>query len=214
MDGYATVKDIRRQGDGTYNVSVEVGNGYGCELMEFVLLDAFFEEVMPDIGETDEETIGLLELLSEATEAYRSACASFAYSPCSHMALRKKLLSKRFSAVASDRAIEVIRDHGFINEGQIALRRAELMAEKLWGKTRIIAKLREELFEDSALEDAAEYLSTVDFSENCARVIEKKYPILPVERKEREKMYAALSRIGFSSSDIREALKTVQERSE
>ena len=214
MDGYISVKDISRRSDGTYTVSVEVGNPYGCEIMEFILLDRLFDEVSVGIGNIDGEKMGLLELFSEVTGAYGSACASLAFSPCSHKALRKKLLSKRFSAEACDRAIDIIRENGYINESAIALRRAELMVEKLWGRTRIIAKLREELFCEAALRDAADYLSEVDFSESCLFVIEKKYPSLPGDRKDREKMYSALARLGFSSSDIREALGKLQDRSE
>lgn len=212
MDGYISVKDISRQGDGTYMISVKVGNAYGSETMEFVLLDRFFEDLEIEIGEIDGERMGLLELFSEVTEAYESACASLAFSPCSHKALKRKLLAKRFSAQACDGAIDIIREKGYINESAIALRRAELMVEKPWGRTRIISKLKEELFCESALADVSDYLAEVDFPESCASVIEKKYPEVPADRKEREKMYSALARLGFSSSDIREALRIIQDR--
>ena len=213
MDGYISVRDISRRGDGTYRVSVEVGNRHGREEMEFVLLDLLFEEIGVEVGEIDGEKMGLLELFSEVTGAYGSACASLAFSPCSHKALKRKLLSKSFSGEACERAIDIIREKGYINESAIALRRAELMVEKLWGRTRIISKLREELFCESALSEVFEYLAEMDFSESCLCVIEKKYPSLPCDRKEREKMYSALARLGFSSSDIRAALKKLQEKS-
>jgi len=53
----------------------------------------------------------------------------------------------------------------------------------------------------------SEYLDTVDFSEICAAVIKKKWGSFPSDRAEAQKAAAALTRLGFTSTDIREAIR-------
>ena len=65
----------------------------------------------------------------------------------------------------------------------------------------------EEGFSDECLDGVREYLSEIDFEELCAEHIEKKYGEVPTDRRELEKMYAALSRYGYSGSEIRSAIK-------
>ncbi|MBP3375733.1 MAG: RecX family transcriptional regulator [Clostridia bacterium] len=117
---------------------------------------------------------------------------------------------KGFSRSASEAAVELCESKGYIDESALATRRAELMVAKPWGRTRIFAKLREEGYSDAAMEAVAEYLDEVDFSEGCEKVIEKKFTCVPKERREREKMYASLSRLGFSSADIKAAISRIK----
>ena len=207
MNGYATVKDITLRDDGNFLVAIEVGNGYGSESLEFVLMPEILDEIDIRIGEIDGECLCTLETGDAITRAYVSACNSISYSLCSHKALRRKLISKKHSPDAAARAVELVRKRGYINENELALRRAELMVEKLWGRTRICSKLMSEEFDDEAMSMVRDYLEEIDFGERCAEVIAKKYPVIPSERRERDKMYAALLRLGFSSTDIREAIR-------
>jgi SOS response regulatory protein OraA/RecX len=124
-------------------------------------------------------------------------------------ALYRKLIVKGFSKEAGREAIEIVRLRGFVDEEDIALRRAELMVGKLWGRTRILKKLFEEGFPGKVIEHVSESLEDIDFAENCARAIEKKYSFIPKERQERDKMYAALIRLGYSSSDIKRAMANI-----
>jgi SOS response regulatory protein OraA/RecX len=49
-------------------------------------------------------------------------------------------------------------------------------------------------------------LSEEDFSSHCADVIRKKYREIPEERGARQKMTAALMRLGYDMEHIREAV--------
>ncbi len=206
MSTGAIVKSITRRGDTSFLISVEVTSNCGRETVEFAILDELYESLDLSYGDDVSDILPTLDAHSETTAAYMSACASFAYVPSSVKALYRKLIRKGFSKESSAQAIEIVYSRGFVDEGAIARRRAELMVSKLWGRSRIVRKLREEDFPDTIIKRVLSSLDEVDFAENCARVIEKKYSSLPRERKEREKMYASLIRLGYSTADIKEAI--------
>lgn len=210
MRGCASVKGIIRRADTTFCVSVEVSNGSGCEKVEFVILDELFDGLELDMGDIDEDELYELDRAADVTAAYMSACASFAYTQGSLKSLYRKLIQKGFSKESSSMAIDIVESRGFVDEDDIAARRAEIMLSKLWGRSRILQKLREEGFSDVVIRGALESIENVDFAENCAKAIEKRYWQIPAERHEREKMYASLVRMGYSSSEIKKALSLIQ----
>lgn len=214
MKDIIEVRSITRTQDGRVSVGVCVENDFGRERCEFVLLDELFCELGIQKGEIDKALLCEMENFSQVTAAYCSACSSFAYSQSSLRALFRKILQKGFSREVCEAAIHIVRSRGFVDEEQIASRRAELMLDKLWGKSRIIMKLREEGFPDSAIKAAMDGVCEIDFAENCARLILKKYRGLPEERHQKQKMYVALARYGYSGSDIKEAVRVLSERYE
>ena len=177
------LKEIRHRDDGLFLVSVEVGNEFGSEQIELVILEELFEEITIEKGYIDTVQLDVLDKMAETTAAYRSALSSLGFVQSSHRALYRKLIAKGHSKTACECAIELVREKGYINESSLALRRAELMVEKHKGKSRIISKLHEEGFSKDALEDVKEYLLEVDFSASCAETIRIKYGEVPTDRK-------------------------------
>lgn len=188
-------------------VRVLVSNPSGSEEVEFLLMNAYVEKLSVKVGEIDSEMLPELEYFAEVSKAYSSACASFAFAPSSLSALFKKLRNKGYARDVCEEAIDCLKLAGFVNEGDIALRRAQIMVEKRWGRGRILLKLREEGFSGSALDAAIEYMDSVDFGAICAEHIRKKFGKVPEDPHERKLMYASLSRMGFSPSDIKLAVK-------
>jgi regulatory protein len=210
MGGSASVKSIIRRTDTTFCVSVEVSNESGCECVDFVILEELFDGSALDMGAIGEDELYELDRAADVTAAYMSACASFAYTQGSLKSLYRNLIQKGFSKESSSMAIDIVESRGFVDEDEIAARRAEIMLSKLWGKNRILQKLREEGFSDVVIKGALESIENADFAENCAKVIEKRYSQIPTERREREKMYASLVRMGFSSSEIKKAMSLIE----
>lgn len=192
-------------GDERVILTISVSNPSGSEETEMVLLTEHFREMGLSVGILDAEIMPELEYRSEVARAYFSACSSFAYTPSSLSVLERKLIQKGFPKDIASDAIASIKARGFVDEGQIALRRAQLCVEKRWGRSRVLMKLRDEGFVDHSLEAAREFLDSVDFAENCATLIKRNFGTVPEDRHERELMYASLSRRGYSTSDIREA---------
>ena len=206
-DAGVRITALSASGDDRVRVQVRVFNPAGSEEVEFLLLRRLSADMNLQVGELEPEILPEIEYWSEVTRAYFSACASFAYTPSSLKALERKLWQKSFERDVARDAVDLVRESGFVNEAEIALRRAQIFVTKRWGRTRIFMKLREEGFEESAMEQAKRYLDEVDFAENCAALIAKKYGSVPDDRHERELMYASLSRSGYSSADIRLAME-------
>ncbi len=203
---------LTRASDEAISVRVEIVGEGGQERHEFVLLEGFCRELSLAVGEIEAELVPELAYFAEVTKAYFAACASFAYIPSSLRALQKKLLIKGFARDVASDAIEELRRRGFVDESGIARRRAELMVEKHWGSTRILAKLHEEGFDESVLSETEDYLASVDFSSHCRILIEKKQTVpicgsSPEARHARDLLYASLLRMGYTASQIREAMK-------
>lgn len=191
-------------------VRVLISNPSGREEVEFVLMNLHVESLSLQIGETDEELLPELEYFAEVAKAYNSACSSFAFTPSSYSALTKKLLQKGFAKDVSSDAIDCLKKTNYVREDEIALRRAQLFVEKRWGWKRILAKLREEGFADGSMNLAKAFLDETDFAEICASHILKKYGRVPEDEHARTLMYASLSRMGYSNSDVREAIQLIK----
>ena len=200
------ITSISASGGEKVTVGVLVSNPSGREEAEFVLMNDHAEELGLAVGMIDEELLPEIDYYAEVARAYSSACSSFAFSPSSLRSLSKKLIQKGFERDVVADAIEVFRGKGVINESELAIRRAQLLCEKLWGKGRILMKLREDGFEDGVISVAIASLDEVDFASNCAELIRKRFGAIPQNRQELDKMYASLSRMGFSSSDIKAAI--------
>ena len=206
----ARINSIAPMGSERVVVRVTVSNPSGREEAEFLLLREHSENLELRIGAIEEELLPELEYYAEVARAYSSACSSFAFSPSSLRALLKKLLQKGFERDVASDAIAAFEKSGAIDEGEMASRRAQLLSEKLWGRSRILMKLREDGFEDGAISCAVCALEEVDFASNCAELIRKRFGSIPKERNELDKMHASLSRMGFSPSDIRAAMSLLK----
>lgn len=192
--------------DGCFNLRIDISGGGEVEKHEFVLLGELVSRLEIAQGEIECELMPEIEYCAEVTRAYFSACSSFAFAPSSLKGLERKLSQKGFETDVAKEAVEFISSRNLVDEADIAHRRAELMVKKLWGRSRIVPKLREEGFSDDTLKSLGEYLHSVDFERNCATLIEKKFAAVPEDRAERDKMIASLSRYGYSLSEIKKAI--------
>ena len=209
--GSIAITKIKRASDEAISIGVEISDGNNRQYQGFVMLDDYFSGLDLAIGEISRELMCDIEFWSGVTEAYFSACRSFAFAPCSLNALKRKLIVKGFDKGVAEQAIDRVKMIGFVDECDVARRRAEIFVGKLWGQTRILSKLREEGFGDEAADAVCDYLETVDMVELCTRLIEKRYGGVPEEREQRQRLSASLYRYGYSPSEIRRALSRLSE---
>ena len=168
-----------------------------------------FADLGISVGECDREEY---DRISEAAEIYRTlkkGLSLLSFSRCSKKALVRKLVSKGFSKErAIDASDELVRE-GYIDECADALREAEICISKLWGENRIRATLYEKGYPDEAVNAAMYSLEDngVDFVEICVERLERTTDAIPNDPKEKQKLIASLVRYGFSTSQIRDAIK-------
>ena len=193
----------------------EICGAHGSEKKSFLIPAECFDEV-EFLGcklpcEIDVETLEQLIHLDALANALHRAYGILAYGSCSHKKLMRKLIEKGIDRDISAEAVAIINEKGFIDENGLAIRVCEVCLKKFWGKSKIIQKLREEGYDEEAIDSAVEYLSDIDFSEQCALLIQKRYMKIPTDKYELQKMCASISRYGYCGSEIKGGIKIFNE---
>ena len=141
--------------------------------------------------------------------AIRRGMAMLGYGDQSARRLTYKLTAKGVEREIAVRAVAYLTDRGYIREDSTATLRARQGVEKGWGERRIREDLFALGFTREAVEEAMEDLSDVDWEENCALAIRKKYREIPEERHERQKLVAAMVRLGYHADTVKAALRSI-----
>ena len=158
-------------------------------------------------GPADERLEAELKRLDEHCRALRQARRLLGYSSNTAAGLVTKLRTRGSSREAAELAARTVLADGEVDETKDAIRLAELCVRKGRGKLRVAPELRQKGYSDEAVRKALESLDGLDFGEICAGVIRKKWKTFPKEPDARKKAVGTLARLGFTGSDIREALK-------
>ncbi len=209
---FASVVSISApEGRSELMVGVLFESAYGREeksyLVPLSMLDSVNISLKNIPYEIGEDTLDELIRCDATAHALHRAYGIISYGACSYRKLARKLREKGVQVDIAELAIEIIKDKGYIDEIYLAERACELCIKKYWGKSRILRKLREDGYCDEAIASAIEYLDMIDFSEQCASLIEKRYMQIPTDKYEMQKMFASISRYGYSGSEIREAVR-------
>ncbi len=171
------------------------------------LLPEQYGSLSPAVGEVTLAYAETLEGAGKLCDAIRKGMELLGYGAMSRRRLIQKLTVRGFERETAEEAVAYLYDHGAFCEETDALRFAEQGVKKLWGPRRIREDLFARGFDAEAVSVAMESLEDVDFTENCARVISKKYGEIPASPNEKKKMIAALMRLGYTSEQIREAMR-------
>ena len=123
--------------------------------------------------------------------------------------LASKLVAKGVDREIATRAVAYLIERGYIREECTAVLRARQGLNKGWGERRIEEDLFAHGFTREAVEEAVAQLSDVDWEENCASVIRKKYREIPAERRELQKLVAAMMRLGYDADTVKAALRSI-----
>lgn len=189
-------------------VNFELKDGENRCKERFLIPLSVYASLGLSAGESTQSVFESVERESKIYFAYRIALRASCYGVQSRKTLIRKLVTKGCEAEFARLAVERLVENGFHDEQALAVREAEICARKLWGRARIKSELAKKGFgEDEirqafyALEDAG-----VDFAQNCRELLEKKYLPFPTDKKEAQKIIAALVRYGYSVSEIKEAI--------
>ena len=190
-------------------VSVEISDGEHTQKERLVISSAQCADLSLKYGEADEKTYDTLLYASQIHTAVKQGLSILSYGICSENALIRKLISRGNSRDIAEIATEELKQNGYIDQDEDAAREAERGAIKLWGKLRITASLREKGYSDDSIRYALTYLraSGVDYIENCAVLIRRRWRKIPSDPIERKKMVAAVMRYGYTTDEIRAACR-------
>ena len=189
----------------------EISNGEDIQTEKFTVSVTQCADIGLKLGECDERLFDTVMYASMLNSAVNKALSMLNYGGCSERKLVRKLIDKGFSREISEEAVSELYTLGYFDPAENACREAERCVAKLWGRRRIIAGLKEKGYSDEAIRKALARLRRggVDYIENCAMLIRRKYRVVPSESNEIRKMIAAIMRYGYTLDEIKEAVERV-----
>ena len=159
--------------------------------------------------EIDEEELTAFEEAAGSRRAFNSALNSLDYRDHSEKEIRAKLMRKH-GAEYVDEAVEKLIELDLINDRRYAENYArELFEHKKFGKIRIKSELIAKGIASDIASDTVISLFEDEEPDNIQRIvdiIEKKYYNRMNDEVGRKKVFSALQRMGYTFSDIREAM--------
>lgn len=159
--------------------------------------------------EINKEELTAFEEAAGSRRAFNSALNSLDYRDHSEKEIRAKLLRKH-DADYVDEAVEKLIELDLVNDERYAENYAhELFEHKKFGKMRIKSELRAKGISADIANAAVEELFDEEEPDNIQRIVDiigKRYYNRMNDEVGRKKVFSALQRMGYSFSDIREAM--------
>ncbi|MGN0549833.1 MAG: regulatory protein RecX [Acutalibacteraceae bacterium] len=159
--------------------------------------------------EINKEELTAFEEAAGSRRAFNSALNSLDYRDHSEREIRAKL-ARKYGAEYVDEAVEKLIELDLINDQRYAENYArELFEHKKFGKIRIKSELIAKGIASDIASEAVNSLFEDEEPDNIQRIvdiIEKKYYNRMNDEVGRKKVFSALQRMGYTFSDIREAM--------
>lgn len=159
--------------------------------------------------EIDEEELTAFKEAAGSRCAFNSALNSLDYRDHSEREIRTKLLRK-YDADCVEEAVRKLVALDLVNDERYAENYArELYEHKKFGKMRIKSELRAKGIAADIANEAVDALFEEEEPDNIQRIVDiigKRYYNRMNDDVGRKKVFAALQRMGYSFSDIREAM--------
>ena len=187
-------------------VELEVAEGEECTRETLSLLAARLER-LPAVGEISPETVLELRREDRICAALGAGLRMLGSNGCSARHLIQKLRMRGYDPEVAGEATAILSQKGYLREEEGALREAEKGIAKLWGDRRILADLSAKGYTGSALKYAAARLRTEDGASRCAALIAKRRIRISADEAELRRLFASLTRYGYTSEEIRAALR-------
>ena len=209
-----TVLSVTPSGEGeTVAVVMALLNltGGKPQRVSFHLLVEQYAELGVKAGEISPETADVILDAGRLCGAIRRGLTMLDYGDQSARRLASKLAAKGVDKEIASRAVAYLVERGYIREESTATLRARQGVGKGWGERRVQEDLFAHGFTREAVEEAMAQLFDVDWEENCATAIRKKYREIPTERRELQKLVAAMMRLGYDGDTVKSALRKVMQ---
>ena len=207
-----TVLSVTPSGEGeTVAVVMALPNPAGGkpQRVSLHLLVEQYAELGVQTGELTLEAADVILDAGRLCGAIRRGIAMLGYGDHSARRLAYKLTAKGVDREIASRAVAYLTERGYIREESTAVLRARQGVNKGWGERRIGEDLFAHGFTREAVEEAMAQLSDVDWEENCAAAIRRKYREIPVERSDLQKLMAAMMRLGYDGDTVKAALRRI-----
>lgn len=199
------MKITAKQGKGT-KIHISIDGEYLLTVDE----DFWFSSGYVSGDEIDDGDLAAFKEAAGSRLAFNSAMFSLDMRDHSEKEIRQKLMRK-FDERSVDSAVEKLIGLGLINDRRYAeLLTRELFERKKYGKNRVRSELFRRGIASDIVSEVIESYEEENDSDNVEKIVDiirKKYYNKLVDEKSRQKVVAALVRLGYSFSDIRQAMR-------
>lgn len=198
------MKITAKQGKGT-KIHIHIDGEYLLTVDE----DFWFSSGFISGDEIDDGDLAAFKEAAGSRLAFNSAMFSLDLRDHSEREMRNKL-SRKFDENSVNEAVEKLVDLGLLNDRRYAENLIrELFERKKYGKNRVRNELFRRGIASDIINDVIEDYENENDTDNVKTIVDiirKKYYNKLVDEKSRQKVIAALVRLGFSFSDIRQAM--------
>ena len=199
------MKITAKQGKGT-KIHISIDGEYLLTVDE----DFWFSSGYVSGDEIDDGDLAAFKEAAGSRLAFNSAMFSLDMRDHSEKEIRQKL-SRKYDAHSVDTAVEKLVDLGLVNDRRYAeLLTRELFERKKYGKNRVRSELFRKGIDSDILNEVLEAYEEENEPDNVEKIVDiirKKYYNKLIDEKSRQKVVAALVRLGYSFSDIRQAMR-------
>ena len=160
----------------------------------------------------DEQLYDKLKSAADKTAALREASRMIGSGEKSRRELERRLKARKIPDSAAKWAVAVLEKNGYLDEESSCARIAEsAVASKHYGKRRVLEYLLSHGYEKGAAIAAIEAIPPDEYRAALEYNLEHKYPnAAECDIKERQKITAALMRLGFSGGEIADAIRDMR----
>lgn len=159
--------------------------------------------------EIDGEELTAFQKAAGSRIAFNSAMNSLDYRDHSVREMRTKLLRK-FDADSVNSAIERLTELGLLNDERFAENfAAQLFEHKKYGRNRIKTELFQRGIASDIINNVLDELFECEETDNVERIVDiirRKYYNKMIDENSRRKVFAALVRLGYGYSDVKQAM--------
>lgn len=198
------MKITAKQGKGT-KIHIHIDGEYLLTVDE----DFWFSSGYVSGDEIDDGDLAAFKEAAGSRLAFNSAMFSLDMRDHSEREIRQKL-SRKYDEQSVDTAVEKLLDLGLVNDRRYAEHLCrELFERKKFGKSRVISELYRKGISREIINEVLDEYEEENEPDNVERIVDiirKKYYNKLIDEKSRQKTVAALVRLGYSFSDIHQAM--------
>lgn len=198
------MKITAKQGKGT-KIHIHIDGEYLLTVDE----DFWFSSGYISGDEIDDGDLAAFKEAAGSRLAFNSAMFSLDLRDHSERELRNKL-SRKYDENSVNTAMEKLLDLGLVNDRRYAeLLVRELYERKKYGRNRVKNELYKRGIDSEIINEVIEEYENESEQDNIQTIVDiirKKYYNKLIDEKSRQKVVAALVRLGYSFSDIRQAM--------
>lgn len=157
-----------------------------------------------------EDDYFLMEHHAAFSRALARAKSILSYSGHSRADLISRLRHYGFDDGICEETADYAVSEGLVREDAQALHAADtFLRRKYWGRKRIQAELAARGYPADVIRDALDAIPAEDFARTLRLIIERKYGAPPADPGEKQKMVLSLLRLGYTGSEIKDAIADI-----